>query len=87
MKAKMADLLDAVQWYGYHSGYASRHALTMDLREHAMARFADEETRRLIAEALSRDWIAQLGRDYAGPAYVLTRKGEVELARLRRLAA
>lgn len=84
----MAALLSSVQWWSYHSGYATRCTVILDLREDAMARFADEEARQLVSAALSNGWIAEIGRTAtSGPGYVLTRKGEAQLLRNKQRAA
>jgi hypothetical protein len=78
----MAALLETIEWWGYHLGYASRHSVLQQMREHPMQRFVDEDTRRLISKAVSSDLIAEITRrPIAGPGYVLTRRGEAELTR------
>lgn len=75
----MADLLYAVQWYGRNFGYASRYDVIPPLRRSATARLGDDEVRRLIAEALSEDWISEVPGGAKGPGYVLTRRGDAYL--------
>jgi hypothetical protein len=75
MERQMALLLLTVERLVPALGYAPRDWVLQVMRERPEQRFVDEQTRNLIARALSEDLIADLRHQ----CYVCTRRGEREL--------